>query len=141
MPGDGKGRNVKGLGDDGTGGMVYDRGRFFAVTGRRFRSTTDDGSGRYGAAVIALYDELGERKGHKAAASNGQATTTRARQDDDGDRVLRCKHTSKNAPTRFPARTDTTRHSAHACETERFGLTDADARSVMKWWSEKQVGG
>lgn len=121
---------------DGGMGQVemYDHARYFTITGNALPDTPTEIQSRQ-AEVEAVYGTLTKAKkpprGPVASVSGSTPL----------DVVTRCKNFLKVCPDAISGAGGHDRTLHAACETMRFGLSDADALAVMEWWSAEKSGG
>ena len=147
LPYDGSGKNRKGFGPGGAGGVeTYQQGRYFTVTGRKFHRCSDT-LGHADEGLDELYEALLEPKPEPEddapAPLPAPAVKAKERQRDAGreDRAGWCMAYLSNCPPSISGQNGHTAAFRAAAETIRFDLSDAEAASVMDWWGQSMSGG
>lgn len=133
LPVGGAGKNRKGFGPEGSGGVeIYEKGRFFAITGLRMTCCAEE-LGRADEGLDKLYERLCEPAliGRDHAPRLGSAD----------ERTERCWRYIRNCPDAISGQNGHDKALRAACETVRFDLDRSAATEVMRRYSVTKSGG
>ncbi len=112
---------------------VYDRARYFTVTGRRWPGTPGTVEGRQ-AELMALCAKLWPVHSTKAAPMIRTGEPVMGADN----RVERCKRYIAKCPGAVSGNGGSNPTLRAACECYRFNLSDAEAWAVMRWYNESK---
>ena len=128
----GDGVRRKGFGPGGAGGVeLYDRGHYFAVTGRRYHESPADVRNCAGQ-VAALYSSVkATRKPNNLAG----VTTPANPHSSNAEAFRRCRAYLERCPDAVSGSGGHDATIRAACECYRFGLSDSDAGAMMDWFN------
>ncbi len=133
LPGDGKGRKKTGLGPDANGAIeLYERGRFFTVTGDAWADDYDLSADLSGP-LESLYEEVATRR--KSNSSREELRTPTVPIADDEDLIERIRSSSNGA--KFSRLFDSGDASAYA---EDESAADIALMNMLAFWTAKDPG-
>ena len=117
----------------GTGLEVYDRGRFFTMTGRRYGDAPTTVI-EHPAALLKLYDSIFPPEVRKPV----DTSPADYQRHEPGDRLKRCMAYLDKCPASISGENGHDKALRAACEAFRFDLNESDKRHLMQWWNDQK---